>query len=202
MLKKTILFMFAITLLCSICFAESKDDDYHVRIGNADVYAKDLIISQGEGQYEGYLKMNNYPKEDKFQIYFKDSSHDNIISTHVTYEDLRNLDYDEMFRFTLPSGKMGALSRKQANNIFLSFSGTEAELFLRTVLPEVYNDWFETQAFSTDANSLVNCYVNYKHGVKIKGDTIKIDEGGIRDVADQEDENFDGIVRHKGIFGW
>jgi hypothetical protein len=184
--KKIILLMIFCLLFMSVCFAGSQqaktDDQYYVTVNQTRIFAKELVIMDGTGKYSGYLKMNGYPEEGKFQIYFQDNSHDNITSMHVTYEDLRGIDLNEYFYFNY-QGTEYRMTRGKVNNVFLSYPGTDFELFLRKTFPGAYNDWLEAQAFSNKAQSIVDCYISYKHktGNCARGiDTIKIDPGGIR----------------------
>lgn len=187
-------------LSVSIVFAESKqkqaDDQYSVIINQTKIFAKNLTIIDGTGQYEGYLKMNGYPGENKFQIYFQDNSHDNITSMHFTYEDLRGIDLDEYFYFTYEGTEL-KITRRKANIVFSSFAGTDFGLFLIKTFPGAYNDWFEAQAFSTDAERLVNCYIAYKHQISLKPhgyDTVQLDASS--PMKDRDDTTLDGMTRH------
>jgi hypothetical protein len=185
MTRKIILLMVFCFFLISTCFAETSkektDDQYFVIVNQTKIYAKNLVVTDGEGAYDGYLKMSGYPRDDKFQIYFQDTSDDNFTSMHVTYQDLRGIDLNEYFYFTYNETEY-KITRAKTNNVFLSYPGTAFELFLRKNFPGAYNDWFETQAFSTDAERIVQCYIDYKHKANVGkrgNDTVKLDSGGV-----------------------
>ena len=162
---------------------EKSDDQYFVMIDKTKVFAKDLIITDGvDDGHSGYFKMNGYPGEDRFQIYFQDNSHDNITSMHVIYDDLRGLDLNEYFYFTY-EGIEYRMPRGKVNNAFLNYAGSDFELFLRATFPGAYNDWIESNAFSNEAERLVKSYIDYKHKLKpVKSwdNTIKLDSGGLQ----------------------
>ena len=105
MTRKIILLMVFCFFLISTCFAETSkektDDQYFVIVNQTKIYAKNLVVTDGEGAYDGYLKMSGYPRDDKFQIYFQDTSDDNFTSMHVTYQDLRGIDLNEYFYFAV-----------------------------------------------------------------------------------------------------
>lgn len=202
MYRKIILLLFICLLATSTCFAgkpplEQPDDKYNVMINQTKIYAKDLVVTDGADEYAGYLKMSGYPGDDKFQIYFQDNSHDNITSYHMTYVDLRGIDLNENFYFTY-EGTPRKMTRGQVNTVFLLFPRTDFECFLKQTFPGAYNDWFEAQAFSSNAERLVRCYIEYKHKVNVgpihgntSSDVVLDNEGS------SNSDDLDGVV-HQG----
>ena len=193
MLKRIICLTFFLTsLFISICLANENEVRMDSVKGVALLDA--LSDSKGEGKYAGYQKLNGYPGEDKFQIYYEDSSHDTIISFHATYEDLQGLNLDEVWDFTMPNGTPMKLTRRQVYNIFLSYGGTPVEKYISEVFPGAYDDWFMGMVFSQDAARLVGKYLEKKHGIK-KVNLHRIDDVKIETNPNQnaDERDLDGM---------
>ena len=193
--KTALLVIFIAVVLTPVCFA----NDNEVRMDSIKGVAllDKLSVSNGEGEYTGYLKLNGYPWEDKFQIYYQDNSHDSIISFHVTYADLRGFNLDELWDFSMPNGTPMRISRRQAYNIFLSYGGTPAEKYISEVFPGAYDDWLASMVFSQDATRLVERYLKKKHGIKTVNRyttaDVKIESSSTKD---RDATTLDGMVRH------
>lgn len=163
LLQLIVFFMFT----SNICFAN--DNKITMDTTKEIVLLEKLYVSDGAGEYFGYQKLNGYPNENEFQIYFQDNSRGNIISYIVKYDDLRNIDINEVWAFSMPDGSQGKLSRGEVNRIFLLYSGTQIEQHLRSIFPGAYNDWYNSMFFSQDAERLVDKYLKYKNSTKSTG---------------------------------
>jgi len=195
--KTALLAIFIMIVLTSVCFAATKSDEKNkVMVSSVHEYAlvDKLYVNNGEEKYKEYKKLNGYPGQHLFQVYFQDNSHDNITAFHVTYEDLRGINLYEYIYFDL-NGTPSKITRKRLYEIFSKFEDHRSDAYFTETFPEIYKEFMLGLVFTDDATRLVERYFEYKnntHQGYIKGD-IKFE---FNDAKDPDATNIDGMVRH------
>lgn len=197
MLKKISWVLIWLCLLTGVCFAEKTKNEIHMDSTKEIAYLDRIYVTDGESSYKDYKKLNGYPLQNKFQIYFQDSSHGNVTSYHVTYDDLRGIDFNEVWDFTLPNGAPFRITRGQVNRIFADYEHTDVGRYLKSIFPGAYEDWFQSMVFSQDANRLVDRYLENNRKKNLKSTPKKSDE--IEIVVEEQpkvEQDHDGVVSH------
>lgn len=167
-------FTIFITLIFCLCFMTSvlaNRSQIHLESTNDPVYVDQLYVTDGEGSYTGYKKLNGYPLQDKFQVYFQGNSS----SFHSTFEDLRGIDRNEVISW-VDDGKNVQCTRAYLYNMFsetiprtshrADYVGKFSQDWAAKTFGQVYSDWLLGQAFSDDASNLVNKYFESQDSIK------------------------------------
>ena len=201
LMKRIIFLLVTMLLITGTCFADTKqktDDDYYIMVDRTKVYAKNLIISDAEGDYAGYKRMMGFPGDDKFAIYFCDDPPAGSNMARLSVVDNRGIDLNEVFYYTYTNGLPGAITRGDAETVFDKLSDTDYELFLRATFPGAYNDWFEKEAFYSTASELLKCYDRFRLDDRKSSLTSAADI--VIDDTPSTSPDLDGTVTHQGWF--
>lgn len=155
-----------------------------------------LYTVDGTGEYEGYRMLKGYPGEDEFQIYFKGD----INSYMATYEDLRNIDLNEIITWEYNNIKYRS-TRRELYKFFSETSWFRNELgvieetlshewFMQT-FGDVFVDWMKGIAYANDASRLVGKYLEKESGIEYKN------RYEILDNIDDISEEFERLEREE-----
>jgi hypothetical protein len=122
-----------------------------------------LSVTEGKGNYAGYKQLKGYPDSSKYAIYFKGNAN----SFHVTTEDLRGINLNEMVTWT-HNGKTYKTSKKDLHAFFVDSVGlikylgytdyTFTEQWYLDTFGKVFTEWQEGYAHENEAVGWVEAY--------------------------------------------
>lgn len=155
-----------ILILLLLCFSsvgsaeEYKGEVVDIRSVNKTVLSGELYITDADGKYEGYKKLNGYPGQDKFQVYFKQGE---------VFADILNIDMDERIEWEY-KGATWNNSRREIYGLFadLRHSGSRAvhDTWEYKTFGQVYLDWLQRITITDDALRLVTAQALFARGEK------------------------------------
>ena len=160
-----------ILILLLLCFSsvgsaeEYKGEVVNVYSMKATVLSGELYATNGEGKYEGYKKLNGYPGQNAFQVYFQGDGN----SYSVSVEDLSGIDLDERISWQ-HEGKQCNNSRKEIYNLLSDLHklkpDEDSRKWMNDTFGQVYLDWISQGLITEDASRLVGKYKQFARGEK------------------------------------
>ena len=157
-MRKLLLIVF---LLCfsAVGFAEEyKGELVDVRSMNATVLSGELYVTDADGKHEGYKKLNGYPGQEKFQVYFKQGE---------VFADILYIDMNERINWEY-KGAMHNNSREEIYGLFYEVHRKRSVAVKDTweykTFGQVYLDWLERIRITDDAMRLVSAQAMFARG--------------------------------------
>lgn len=174
-----------ILILILLCFSsvgsaeEYKGEVVDIRSVNATVLSGELYVTDGEGKYEGYKKLNGYPGQDVFQVYFQSGKNGR------TEVDILNVDLNERIEWEY-KGVTYNHSRLEIYKLFAEMqcrrSVAVKDTWQYQTFGQVYCDWLKQITYQQDATRLIAAQQMFAKGERpydrfalanIKVDTMK-----------------------------
>lgn len=181
-----------ILIIVFLCFSvvgyaeEYKGEVVNVWSVNATVLSGELHVSKGEGKYEGYKKLNGYPGQDVFQVYFKDGARHEI--------DILNIDLNERIEWEY-KGITYNHSRQEIYKLFAEMQSLRSvnikDTWQYQTFGQVYCDWLKQTTYDQDATRLIAAYQMFERGER-PYDRFALANVKI-DFSRNTDEDIDGI---------
>lgn len=154
-------------LLCfsTVGFAEEyKGELVDVRSMHTTVLSGLLYETDGGDVHGGYKKLNGYPGQDQFQIYFKEDR-----KALAVFADQLNVNLEERIEWVY-KGATQNNSRYEIytllNDLHHSRTNEGSREWMRKTFGQVYLDWIQRNLITEDAIRLVTKYKDFVTGVK------------------------------------
>ena len=154
-----------ILILLLLCFSsvgsaeEYKGEVVNIYSANSTVLSGELYVTNGEGKYEGYKKLNGYAGQDVFQVYFQ------VNGGHKV--DILNVDLNERIEWEY-KGVTYNHSRREIYKLFAEMqcrrSVAVKDTWQYQTFGQVYCDWLKQITYDQDATRLIAAYQMFAKG--------------------------------------